>query len=57
MEQKTGTRPHQKPDQNRIRIQTKNQTRTELESEICQAEMISLLSSAQAEALQPDSCI
>ena len=34
---------------------TRNQTRTELESEICQEEMISLLSSAQAEALLPAS--
>ena len=40
---RTGTRPYQKPDQ-KIRV-------------LCQEEVISLQSSAQAEALRPDSCI
>ena len=40
---RTGTRPYQKPHQ-KIRV-------------LCQEEVISLLSSAQAEALRPDSCI
>ena len=40
---RTGTRPYQKPDQ-KIRV-------------LCQEEVISLQSSAQAEALQPDSCV
>ena len=45
-EGRTGTWPYQKSDQNRTRIQV-----------LCQEEVISLQSSAQAEALQPDSCI
>ena len=45
-EARTGTRPCQKSDQNRTRIRV-----------LCQEEMISLESSAQAEALRPDSCI
>ena len=40
---RTGTRPYQKPDQ-KIWV-------------LCQEEVISLQSSAQAEALRPDSCI
>ena len=40
---RTGTRPYQKPDQ-KIRV-------------LCQEELISLQSSAHAEALRPDSCI
>ena len=40
---RTGTRPYQKPDQ-KIRV-------------FCQEEVISLQSSAQAEALWPDSCV
>ena len=42
-EGRTGTRPYQKPDQ-KIRV-------------LCQEEVINLQSSAQAEALRPDSCI
>ena len=45
-EGRTGTRPYQKSDQTRTRIQV-----------LCQEEAISLQSSAQAEALLPDSCI
>ena len=45
-EGRTGTWPYQKPDQNRTRIQF-----------LCQEEMTSLQSSAQAEALRPDSCV
>ena len=45
-EGRTGTWPYQKSDQNRTRIQV-----------LCQEEVISLQSSAQAEALQPDSCV
>ena len=45
-EGRTGTWPCQKSDQNRTRIHV-----------LCQEEVISLQSSAQAEALQPDSCI
>ena len=40
---RTGTRPYQKPDQ-KSRV-------------LCQEEVISLQSSAQAEALRPDSCV
>ena len=40
------TWPYQKPDQNRTRIRV-----------LCQEEMIGLQSSAQAEALRPDSCV
>ena len=43
-EGRTGTRPYQKPDQNRTRIRV-----------LCQEEVISLQSSAQAEALRPAS--
>ena len=45
-EGRTGTRPYQKLDQNRTRNQI-----------LCQVEVISLQSSAQAEALRPDFCI
>ena len=45
-EGRTGTRPYQKSDQTRTRLRV-----------LCQEEVISLQSSAQAEALQPDSCI
>ena len=43
---RTGTRPYQKSDQTRTRIRV-----------LCQEEVISLQSSAQAEALRPDSCV
>ena len=45
-EGRTGTQPYQKSDQYRIRIRV-----------FYQEEVISLQSSAQAEALQPDSCV
>ena len=45
-EGRTGTRPYQKSDQTRIRIRI-----------FYQEEVISLQSSAQAEALRPDSCV
>ena len=45
-EGRTGTRPYQKPDQNRTRIRV-----------LCQEEVISLQSSAQAEALRQDTCV
>ena len=45
-EGRTGTQPYQESDQTRTRIGV-----------FCQEEVISLQSSAQAEALQPDSCI
>ena len=45
-EGRTGTRPYQKPDQNRTRIRV-----------LCQEEVISLQCSAQAEAFRPDSCV
>ena len=45
-EGRTGVRPYQKPDQTRTRIWV-----------LCQEKVISLQSSAQAEAAWPDSCI
>ena len=45
-EGRTGTQLYQKSDQTRTRIRV-----------LCQEEVISLQSSAQAEALQPDSCV
>ena len=45
-EGRTGTWPYQKSDQSRTRIQG-----------LCQEQLISLQSSAQAEALRPDSCV
>ena len=45
-EGRTGTQPYQKSDQTRTRIRV-----------LCQEEVISLRSLAQAEALRPDSCV
>ena len=45
-EGRTGTQPYQKSDQTRTRVPV-----------ICQEEVISLQSSAQAKALRPDSCV